>query len=249
MFVRRGQKCRLFKLLIILNKGLPLLNSIFTADCVIFGFHEGELKVLLIERNQYPFKDWWALPGFFVEKDETIDEAVQRILFEHTGLRGIYMEQLYTFGDLKRHPQGRIITVAYYALLRLEDVKTEPSPQTDYVKRAEWHSLSDLPKLAFDHQYIIDKSMAKVQRKISYSAIAFELLPEKFTLTQLQQLYEAIWGRKLDKRNFRKKMLSYDILKELPEFQKGVSYRAARLYRLDKRKYSKTFQNEMNFSK
>lgn len=249
MFVKIGQKCWFFKLLIILHKGLPLLNSIFTADCVIFGFHEGELKVLLIERNQYPFKDWWALPGFFVEKDETIDEAVQRILFEHTGLRGIYMEQLYTFGDLKRHPQGRIITVAYYALLRLEDVKTKPSPQTDYVKRAEWHSLSDLPNLAFDHQHIIDKSMAKVQRKISYSPIAFELLPEKFTLTQLQQLYEAIWGRKLDKRNFRKKMLSYDILKELPEFQKGVSYRAARLYRLDKRKYSKTFQNEMNFSK
>lgn len=232
-----------------MHKGLPLLNSIFTADCVIFGFHEGELKVLLIERNEYPFKDWWGLPGFFVEKDETIDEAVQRILFEHTGLRGIYMEQLYTFGDLKRHPQGRIITVAYYALLRLDDVKLNPSPQTDYVKSAEWHSLSSLPSLAFDHQHIIDKSIAKVQRKISYSAIAFELLPEKFTLTQLQQLYEAIWGRKLDKRNFRKKMLNYDILKELPEFQKGVSYRAARLYRLDKRKYSKTFQNEMNFSK
>lgn len=232
-----------------MRTGLPLLNSIFTADCVIFGFHEGELKVLLIERNEYPFKDWWALPGFFVEKDETIDEAVQRILFEHTGLKDIYMEQLYTFGDLKRHPQGRIITVAYYALLRLDDVKMNPSPRTTYVKQAVWHSLANLPKLAFDHQFILDKSISKIQRKISYSPIAFELLPEKFTLTQLQQIYEAIWGRKLDKRNFRKKMLNYDILKELPEFQKGVSYRAARLYRLDRRKYSRTFQNEMNFSK
>lgn len=232
-----------------MRTGLPLLNSIFTADCVIFGFQEGELKVLLIERNDYPFKDWWALPGFFVENNETIDEAVQRILYEFTGLNGIYMEQLYTFGDLKRHPQGRIITVAYYALLRLDDIKLDPSPQTDYVKQAVWYSFNDLPDLAFDHKNIIDKSIAKIQRKISYSPIAFELLPEKFTLTQLQQLYEAVWGRKLDKRNFRKKMLNYNILKELGEFQRGVSYRAARLYRLDKRKYAKTFQNEMTFSK
>ncbi len=232
-----------------MRSGLPLLNSVFTADCVIFGFQEGELKVLLIERNEYPFKDWWALPGFFVEFNETIDEAVQRILYEFTGLKGIYMEQLYTFGDLKRHPQGRIITVAYYALLGLDNLKAEPSPQTDYVRQAKWHSFKDLPDLAFDHRNIIDKSIAKIQRTISYSPIAFELLPEKFTLTQLQQLYEAIWDRKLDKRNFRKKMLNYGILKELPEFQRGVSYRAARLYRLDKRQYSKTFQNELSFSK
>lgn len=232
-----------------MNTGLPLLNSIFTADCVIFGFHSGELKVLLVERNEYPFKDWWALPGFFVESNENIEEAVQRILYEFTSLKGIYMEQLYTFGDLKRHPQGRIITVAYYALLRLDDVKLELTPKSDYVKTAKWHSIDDLPALAFDHKNIIEKSIEKIQRKISYSSIAFELLPEKFTLTQLQQLYEAIWGRKLDKRNFRKKMLNYDILKELPEFQRGVSYRAARLYRLDKRKYAKTFQNELTFFK
>ena len=112
-----------------------------------------------------------------------------------------------------------------------------------------WHPLSNLPELGFDHRHIIDKSIQKVRRKISYSPIAFELLPEKFTLTQLQQLYEAIWGRKLDKRNFRKKMLNYDILKELSEFQRGVSYRAARLYRLDKRKYAKVFQNELTFSR
>src|SRR5690606_41175763 len=158
-----------------------------------------------------------------------IDDAVKRILYEHTGLRGIYMEQLYTFGDLKRHPQGRIITVAYYALLRLDDLKTRPEPVTDYARQAVWLPLSNLPELAFDHRDIIDKAIVKVRRKISYSPIAFELLPEKFTLTQLQQLYEAIWGWKLDKRNFRKKMLNYGILKELSEFQRGVSYRAARL--------------------
>ncbi len=232
-----------------MNTGLPLLNSIFTTDCVIFGFHEGEIKVLLIERNEYPFKDWWALPGFFVEINETIDQAVQRILFEFTGIRGIFMEQLYTFGELMRHPQGRIITVAYYALVRLDDLKLRTDPQTDYVKQATWHPLSALPKLAFDHEHILKKSIQKIQRKISYSPIAFELLPEKFTLTQLQQVYETIWGRSLDKRNFRKKMLNYGILKELPEVQKGVSYRAARLYKLDRRKYAKIFQNELNFSK
>jgi len=232
-----------------LQSNLPHLQSTFTTDCVIFGFHEGELKVLLIERNEYPFKGWWALPGFFVDHNETIDDAVKRILYEHTGLRGIYMEQLYTFGDLKRHPQGRIITVAYYALLRLDDLKTQPEPKTDYARQAVWHSLNNLPDLGFDHRHIIDKSIQKVRRKISYSPIAFELLPEKFTLTQLQQLYEAIWGRKLDKRNFRKKMLNYDILKELSEFQRGVSYRAARLYKLDKRKYTRVFQNELTFSR
>lgn len=232
-----------------MQTSLPQLQSIFTADCVIFGFQEGDLKVLLIERNEDPFKGWWALPGFFVEHTETIDDAVKRILYEHTGLRDIYMEQLYTFGGLKRHPQGRIITVAYYALLRLNDLKTTPAPRTDYVRQVQWHSLHDLPDLGFDHQHIINKSIRKIQQKISYSPIAFELLPEKFTLTQLQQLYEAIWGRKLDKRNFRKKMFNYNILKELPEFQQGVSYRAARLYKLDKRKYAKVFQNELTFSK
>jgi len=232
-----------------LQANLPHLQSTFTADCVIFGFHEGELKLLLIERNEYPFKGWWALPGFFVENNETIDDAVKRILYEHTGLRGIFMEQLYTFGDLKRHPQGRIVTVAYYALLRLDDLKSHLEPVTDYARQAVWHPLNNLPELAFDHRHIIDKSISKVRRKISYSPIAFELLPEKFTLTQLQQLYEAIWGRKLDKRNFRKKMLNYNILKELSEFQRGVSYRAARLYKLDKRKYAKVFQNELTFSR
>src|SRR5690554_2193872 len=229
-----------------MRTGLPLLNSIFTADCVIFGFHEGELKVLLIERNEYPFKDWWALPGFFVEKDETIDEAVQRILYEYTGLRGIYMEQLYTFGDLKRHPQGRVITVAYYAMLRLDE-QMLLNPHSDYVRQAVWHPVNNLPELAFDHINIIKKSIEKIQSSIRYSPIVFELLPEKFTLTQLQQVYEAIWGYKLDKRNFRKKMLKYDILKELGEKQKGVPYRAAMLYKFDKRKYNKIFQKEISF--
>lgn len=227
---------------------LTHLQSTFTADCVIFGFEEGELKVLLVERNEYPYKDWWALPGFFVEHSETIDNAVERILYEHTGLRNIFMEQLYTFGDLKRHPQGRVITVAYYALLRLKGQSTL-KPHSNYVRQAVWHPVENLPELAFDHANIIARSLEKIRQKIKYTPIAFELLPEKFTLTQLQKVYEAIIGVALDKRNFRKKMLNYNFLKELDEKQEGVSYRAAKLYKFDKRKYAKIFQNDLSFKK
>lgn len=229
-----------------MQSNLPHIQSIFTADCVIFGFHDGEMKVLLVERNEYPFQGWFALPGFYVGHTETIDDAVQRIVFDYTGLRGIYMEQLYTFGDLRRHPQGRVITVAYYAMLRLDEQVTL-NPTSRYVRQAVWHPIEELPELAFDHSNIIEKSIEKIRSRIKYSPIAFELLPEKFTLTQLQQVYEAIWGYKIDKRNFRKKMLKYDILKDLGEKQKGVPYRAAMLYKFDKRKYAKIFQNEMSF--
>jgi 8-oxo-dGTP diphosphatase len=160
------------------------------------------------------------------------------------------LEQFYTFGALGRHPQGRVITVAYYAMIRLTGNKeVAPLPTTHFAKRAVWMSLKDLPELAFDHSRIFRKSFEKIKNKISYQPIAFELLPEKFTLTQLQQLYEVVLNKKLDKRNFRKKMLAYDILKELDEKQKGVSYRAAKLYKFDKRKYAKNFQKELSFTR
>ena len=227
---------------------LPKFDSVFSIDCVIFGFDDGELKILLIERNKEPFKDWWALPGYIVEQDESIDHAAERILYELTGLRDIYMDQFYTFGDVNRHPQGRVITVAYYAMIRLNGNK-ELRPISNYVSKAVWTSVNDLPKLAFDHEKIFSRGFEKIRNKISYQPIAFELLPEKFTLTQLQQLYEVILSKKLDKRNFRKKMLNYGILKELDEKQKGVSYRAAKLYKFVKIKYSKLFQKELTFGK
>lgn len=223
-------------------------DSVFTVDCIIFGFDEGELKILLIERNEEPFKGWFALPGYFVEKTEAIESAAQRILYESTGLRGIYMEQFYTFGALGRHPFGRVITVAYYAMIRLTGQK-DVKPVTDFASQAVWVNVKDIPELAFDHSRIFRKGFEKIRNKISYQPIAFELLPEKFTLTQLQNLYEVILNKKLDKRNFRKKMLSYDILKELDEKQKGVSYRAAKLYKFDKRKFAKNFHKELSFSK
>ena len=227
---------------------LPKFNSVFSIDCVIFGFDEGELKILLIERNVEPFKDWWALPGYLVEEHDSLDLAAERILYELTGLRDIYMDQFYTFGDVDRHPQGRVITVAYYAMIRLNGPK-ELKPVTSYAKRAVWIPINDLPKLAFDHAKIFERGFLKIRNKITYQPIAFELLPEKFTLTQLQHLYEVILNKSLDKRNFRKKMLNYGILKELDEKQKGVSYRAAKLYKFDRRKYARLFQKELTFGK
>lgn len=229
---------------------LPKFDSVFSIDCVIFGFDEGELKVLLIERNVEPFKDWWALPGYLVEQDESLDNAAERILYELTGLKGIYMDQFYTFGDVNRHPQGRVITVGYYAMIRLSGNKDlRPAPITNYARKAVWTPLADINKLAFDHNKIFGRAFQKIRSRISYQPIAFELLPEKFTLTQLQHLYEVILNKKLDKRNFRKKMLNYGILKELDEKQKGVSYRAAKLYKFDKRKYARLFQKELSFGK
>jgi 8-oxo-dGTP diphosphatase len=199
----------------------------------------------LIERNEEPFKDWLALPGYIVEQDESIDDAAERILYELTGLRDLHMQQFHTFGEVNRHPQGRVITVAYYALIRINGQK-ELRPITQYARKAFWHPVNELPKLAFDHTEIFKTGFNKIRRRLNYQPIAFELLPEKFTLTQLQLLYEAVLNKKLDKRNFRKKMLSYGFLKELDEKQKGVSYRAAKLYKFDRRKYAKIFQNELN---
>ena len=223
---------------------LPHFDSVFSTDCVIFGFEAGELKVLLIERNEEPYKDWYALPGNIVGLDESVDNAAARILYELTGLRDLPMRQFHTFGEVSRHPQGRVITVGYFALIRISGQK-ELMPVTQYARKAFWHPVNDLPTLAFDHTEIFKRAFKKIRAKMNYEPIAFELLPEKFTLTQLQLLYEAVLNKKLDKRNFRKKMLSYGFLKELAEKQKGVSYRAAKLYKFDRRKYVKIFQTEL----
>lgn len=215
-----------------------------TVDCVVFGLDESDLKVLLIQRDLEPFIGRWALPGGFVRENETLEEAALRELQEETGLSKVYLEQLYTFGRPDRDPRERIVTVAYYALVRLLDHRVQAA--TD-ARNAAWFEVGDLPKLAFDHDEILDVALKRLQGKVRYQPIGFELLPPKFSLTQLQRMYEIILERPLDKRNFRKKVLSLDILEELDEVEQDVAHRAARLYRFDERKYRQKVKEGFNF--
>jgi 8-oxo-dGTP diphosphatase len=209
------------------------LNSL-SVDCIIFGFDEHEIKILLIERAADPSKGMWALPGGFVEPEEDLDNAAKRILEELTGLSNIYMEQVMTFGEVNRYPLGRVISVAYYALVKIEDYKLRAA---SLASDARWHSISKTPTLVFDHNKILLAGEEKLKRRVRYQPIGFELLPKKFTLTQLQKLYEAILGVTLDKRNFRKKMLSMDLIIKLDESEINVAHRAARYFKFDKNKY------------
>lgn len=220
------------------------MQTHFTIDCVILTFDEGQLKVLLAERNEYPYKDWWALPGYFVNKYEEMEDAVSRILLEMTGLKDLYMVQLAAFAGVKRHPEGRILTVAYMALVQMEEVKNKIASLSGYMRQLRWFPVEELPDLAFDHREIIDLSLDRLKKTVSYSTTPYELLPAKFTLTQLQQVYEALLNKQLDKRNFRKKINNLGYLKELNEVQKGVSYRAAKLYAFDKKKFQKQFNQD-----
>ncbi len=215
---------------------LPKLHSDFSVDCVIFGFDDGELKVLLVERNEPPYKNRIAIPGNLAYDNETIHEAAQRVLYELTGLKNIFLEQFHSFGSISRHPQGRVITVAYYSIIKR--TMNGLHPVTSYMKKAFWCRANEIPKLAFDHNEIVEKALETLRHKIQYEPIGFELLPEKFTLTQLQHIYEAILQKKIDKRNFRKKILRYGLLRGLNQKQKGVSHRAASYYRFNKKSYA-----------
>ncbi len=205
-----------------------------TVDCVVFGLDEDELRVLLIQRDNAPFEGKWALPGGFVNMDESLERAALRELEEETGAKNLFLEQLYTFGDVGRDPRDRVITVAYYALVKMVD---QPVKAATDARSALWFSMSELPELAFDHAKILAAAYNRLKAKVRYQPIGFELLPGKFTLTQLQGLYETILDRELDKRNFRKKLLSMNILNPTGEVQSGVSHRAAMLYQFDKAKY------------
>lgn len=213
-------------------------------DCAVLGFDEGDLKVLLIQRGLEPFKGKWALPGGFVRMEESLDEAARRELAEETGLKGVFLEQLYTFGEVKRDPRGRTVSVAYFALVKLAEQKVQAS--TDAASAA-WFSANETPSLAFDHAKILDTALTRLRNKVRYVPIGFELLPTRFTLTQLQHLYEAVLGRELDKRNFRKKALALGVLRETNELEQGVSHRAARLYGFDEEKYQRLVKKGFNF--
>ena len=200
-----------------------------TTDVVIFTIKDGKLKVLLVKRAHEPFKGKWAIPGGFIRISETIDAAALRILKEKTNVQNIYLEQLYTFGDPLRHPTARVITCAYFALIRSDDIVLSFEDNSE-ITEVEWHPVYELPPLAFDHKEIIEYSLKRVRERLEFCPIAFQLLPEKLTLTELQKSYELILDKKLDKRNFRKKFLALSILKELDECTKSGSKRPARLY-------------------
>ncbi len=219
-------------------------RAALTVDCVVFGFDEGDLKVLLIQRGLEPFKGRWALPGGFVRVDETVDAAARRELEEEAGLKSVFLEQLYTFGAVDRDPRERVVSVAYYALVELS--RHVAKAATD-AANARWFSVIRVPKLAFDHAEILETGIERLKGKVRYQPIGFELLPAKFTLSQLQHLYEAVLGTELDKRNFRKKVLSFDLLVPLKETQMLGRHRPAQLFRFDAEKYEKLKKRGFNF--
>lgn len=217
-----------------------------TVDCVIFGYSAAEdrLAVLLIERKKEIFVGQWALPGGFVQPDETLDEAAARELAEETGVRDVFLEQLYTFGAPERDPRARTITVAYYALL--PSLAHHPVADSDAAE-ARWFQIDGLPELAFDHDEILRVALDRLKAKVRYAPVGFELLPEQFTLSELQHLYETILGTTLDKRNFRRKVLKTELVVETGEVQQNVPHRAARYYRFDEERYRKLEQDGYNF--
>ncbi|MEZ4233490.1 MAG: NUDIX domain-containing protein [Polyangiaceae bacterium] len=215
-----------------------------TVDCVVFGLDEDDLKVLLVQRAGEPFRGSWALPGGFVDMQETTDDAALRELEEETGVRDVYLEQLYTFSAVNRDPRERVVSVAYYALVKLSEHAVRAA--TD-ASDAAWFSVEEATNLAFDHDEIVATARERLRGKVRYQPIGFELLPEKFTLTQLQRLYEIVLDTELDKRNFRKKILAMDLLRSLDEVEKGVAHRAARLYRFDQRRYRQLVKRGFNF--
>ena len=198
-----------------------------TVDMVIFSIENNTLRVLLIKRNLDPFKGKWALPGGFVRDNENLEEAAQRELSEETGVKSVYLEQLYTFGRINRDPFGRVVSVAYLALIRPENVRLKTTGEYQDIK---WFPVSRLPRLAYDHKEIVEVAIDRLQKRLGYTNIVRSLLPEKFSLTELQSAHESILNKKLDKRNFRKKILALKLVKETGVKEENKAYRPAALY-------------------
>ena len=220
-----------------------VINNV-SIDCVIFGFENGVLEVLLIKRAIQPSESEWALPGGFILKNEGLNHAAERILKETSGVKNIFMEQLSVFGEVNRYPNGRVFTIGYYALVSPDKYTLSPGIDTSEVK---WFRLSEINNLPFDHNKIISAALERLREKVRYHPIGFELLPKKFTLPKLQSLYESILDLKLDKRNFRKKLLKMNLLIKLDEKEKDNLRRAAYLYKFDKKSYNKLVKEGFSF--
>lgn len=202
-------------------------NIAVSVDCVIFSYHDKALKVLLIKSDLEEFQDLYSLLGDLVGPDENLDDAPYRVLHERTGLLDVYLEQVHSFGNVARHPSGRVVTIAYFSLVNGKSGKLQITDND-----VSWHRVSDIHRLAFDHKIILDTCLQQLQEKVMEHPIVFNLLPEKFSLRELQDLYEAILDIPLDRRNFRKRIMAKDWLVDLNEMEVDVPHRPGKLYKL-----------------
>ena len=219
---------------------LDYFNIALSVDCVIFGYESKELKVLLIKSDLEEFSGLYSLLGDLVRPDEDLDSAPYRVLKNRTGMDDVYLEQVHTFGGLNRHPSGRVVTTAYYSLIDIKHHKLKLDHND-----LHWHSVNDIRKLAFDHRLILDTCLERLREQIMETPIVFNLLQEKFSLRELQEVYEAILGTKLDRRNFRKKIAVKDWLQDLNEMESNLSHRPGKLYALKKQFKSKNVKHNM----
>lgn len=219
-----------------MNKYYSLNPTFYVGiDCIIFGFNEGELDLLLLKRNFQPAMGEWSLMGGFVQQSESVNDAAKRVLTELTGLENVYMEQVGTFGEVERDPGERVISIAYYALININEYDRELVRQHN----AYWVNINELPPLIFDHPQMVEQARKLMQQKASTEPIGFNLLPKLFTLSQLQSLYEAIYGEQIDKRNFRKRISEMDYIEKTDKIDKTGSKRGAALYKFNEKAYRK----------
>lgn len=226
-----------------LNYYLNTERILVAADCIVFGFDGQSIKLLLFKRRVEPFRGKWSLVGSFVRLQENVQDAAMRVLEESTGLQDVFMEELGVFGTTDRDPGARVISLGHYALIRINEQNSAILSDN----QAQWFDFEDLPELILDHTEMVEAALDKLRRKARYRPIGFELLPEKFTLPQLRRFYESIYGRELDRRNFRKKILSMDILKKLEEKDKTESRKGAFFYQFIKEKYDEMVEKGVNF--
>ncbi|MDB5202410.1 MAG: hypothetical protein JWQ27_1819 [Ferruginibacter sp.] len=224
-----------FKTLQKIQSEVKSSNTIaLSVDCVIFGFDENKLKVLLIRSDLKKYQGKWSLLGDLMRSEEDLDDAAYRILKQRTGLNDVYLEQVHTFGKINRHPAGRVITVTYCSLINIRHHKLNILDN-----ELHWHDIDNLADLAFDHQEIFDTCYTRLQKRVQEHPLGFNLLPKKFSLRDLQNLYEAILGFKMDRRNFRKKFFTMDFLIDLKEIEQNVPHRPGKLYEFNYSKYEK----------
>lgn len=216
---------------------------LIATDCIIFGFDNQSIKLLVFKRRVAPFEGEWSLIGSFVKNNESVNNAAKRVLTEITGLENVFMKQLKVYGGVDRDPGARCITVGQYALIRIEDQDIELVEKHGAV----WYDLDKMPDLVLDHNQLVEDALKQLRLKASYQPIGFELLPEKFTIPSLQSLYEAIYQKKFDDRNFRKKILALDVLTKLEEKDKSTSKKGAFLYKFNRKKYDKLVEKGINF--